>query len=61
MYLRDEQLDVLFKTVQESLQRVGVGRVSLPCSDFWKSSMLVINLRQNLNKEQKVIQMDTEG
>lgn len=56
MYLCDQQLNVLFKAVQESLQGAGVGSVGLSCPNFWQPSMFVLNLGQNLTKEQKVAQ-----
>lgn len=54
LYLCDQQLYVLFKAVQEPLQRAGVGGAALPSTDFWQSSMFVCNLSQNLEgKTQK--------
>ena len=49
-YLRDQQLNVLFKAVQESLQGAGVGGAALSSLNLWQSSMLVLDLRQNLEK-----------
>lgn len=54
-YLCDQQLYVLFKAVQESLQGAGVGSAALSCPNLWQSSMFVLNLGQNLKKEQKVV------
>lgn len=49
-YLRDQQLYVLFKAVQESLQGAGVGSAALPSPNFRQPSMFVLNLGQNLKK-----------
>lgn len=51
LYLCDQQLYVLFKAVQESLQGAGVGSAALPSPDFWQSSMFVLNLSQDLKKK----------
>lgn len=53
LYLCDQQLYVLFKAVQESLQGAGVSSVALSCPNFWQPSMFVLNLGQNLNKRTK--------
>ena len=53
-YLCDQQLYVLLKAVQQSLQRAGVGRAALPSANFRKPPMFVLDLGQNLNtKEHK--------
>lgn len=44
LYLRDQQLYVLFEAVQESLQGAGVGSAALPSLNLWQSSMFVLNL-----------------
>lgn len=51
LYLRDQQLYVLLKAVQESLQGAGVGSAALPSPNFWQSSMFVLNLSQNLKEK----------
>lgn len=55
LYLCDQQLYVLFKAVQESLQGAGVGSAALPSPDFWQSSMFVLNLSQDLKKKTRHI------
>lgn len=50
LYLRDQQLYVLFEAVQESLQGAGVGSAALPSLNFWQPSMFVLYLGQNLKK-----------
>lgn len=51
LYLRDQQLYVLFEAVQESLQGAGVGSAALPSPNLRKPSMFVLNLGQNLTKK----------
>lgn len=53
VYLRHQQLYVLLKAVQQSLQCAGVGRAALSSPNLWQPSMFVLNLGQNLKKEQK--------
>lgn len=53
LYLCDQQLYVLFKAVQESLQGASVGSAALPSPNFWQSSVFVLNLSQDLKKVQK--------
>ncbi len=51
LYLCDQQVNVLFKGVQESLQSAGVGSAALSSPNFRQPSMFVVNLGQNLERK----------